>query len=154
MDLEHLTSTEYGRYQRHFSLNEIGIAGQKKIKASSVLLIGAGGLGSPVALYLVAAGIGRLGVVDFDVVDESNLQRQILHSTTDIGKSKIDSAVHKLSNLNPHVKIVPIKEKLDSKNARRLIFEYDIVVDATDNFNARYLINDGCFFEKKPLYIK
>jgi adenylyltransferase/sulfurtransferase len=151
MPKKKISAEEYGRYQRHFSLREMGIAGQEKLKSSSALLVGAGGLGSPIAMYLVAAGIGRLVIVDFDLVDLSNLQRQILHGTSDIGYPKIASARRRLSELNPHVEILTLKEKLTVGNARRLISQCDVVIDATDNFTSRYLINDACYFEGRPL---
>ena len=129
-----LSPDELRRYQRHLTLPEVGIEGQKKLKAASVLLIGAGGLGSPLALYLAAAGIGRLGIVDFDVVDETNLQRQVLHGTKDIGRSKLDSAHDRLRDINPHVALELHEIRLTSENALGLIAGYDLVADGTDNF--------------------
>jgi adenylyltransferase/sulfurtransferase len=129
---------------------EVTIEGQKRLKESSVLLIGAGGLGSPASLYLAAAGVGRIGIVDFDVVDESNLQRQIVHDTTWVGKPKLDSAKARLSALNPHVEIETYSTALTSENALVIMKDYDVVVDGTDNFETRYLTNDACYFLKKP----
>jgi adenylyltransferase/sulfurtransferase len=138
------------RYARHIMLPEVGLEGQKKICSTSVLCIGAGGLGSPIAMYLAAAGIGRIGLVDDDTVDESNLQRQLLHGTEDIGRPKTDSAQDALRSLNPHVEVVPHRERITSVNALDLIRPYDIVVDGTDNFPTRYLTNDACVLLKKP----
>jgi len=138
------------RYSRHIILKEVGGVGQKKLLSSKVLLVGAGGLGSPSALYLAAAGIGTLGIVDADRVDESNLQRQILHSTTDVGQLKVESARETLQALNPDVTVVPYPERLTSENILKLIADYDVIVDGTDNFPTRYLINDACVFLKKP----
>jgi molybdopterin/thiamine biosynthesis adenylyltransferase/rhodanese-related sulfurtransferase len=138
------------RYARHVMLPEVGLEGQKKICATSVLCIGAGGLGSPIAMYLAAAGIGRIGIVDFDVVDESNLQRQLLHGTSDVGRPKAESAAATLRDLNPLVEVVEHRERISSANALELIRPYDIVVDGTDNFPTRYLTNDACVLLKKP----
>ena len=148
--LPELTKDEFKRYSRHLILPEVGLDGQKRLKAASVLLIGAGGLGSPLALYLAAAGVGRLGIVDFDVVDFSNLQRQILHSTNDVGKSKLQSAKEKLVAMNPHVNVVTHDAALSSENALELFAPYDIIVDGTDNFPTRYLVNDACVLLGKP----
>jgi len=145
-----LNDNELRRYSRHLILPEVGTSGQKKIKASSVLCIGAGGLGSPAALYLTAAGVGRLGIVDFDRVDITNLQRQVLHGTPDVGRLKIESARETLRRLNPEVEIVTHAQKLSSENALDLIRPWDIVVDGTDNFSARYLANDACVMLGKP----
>ncbi len=145
-----LTSAEIKRYSRHLIMPEVTIEGQKKIKAGSVLLIGAGGLGSPSALYLAAAGVGRLGLLDFDVVDESNLQRQILHDTSWVGKPKIESARSHLAALNPFVNVETYEVALDSGNALPILEKYDVIVDGTDNFQTRYLTNDACYFLKKP----
>ncbi len=146
----HLSKNELRRYARHLSLPEIGLAGQKKIRAARVLCIGAGGLGSPVLLYLAAAGVGRLGIVDFDVVDASNLQRQILHGTPEVGRPKTDCAREALRRLNPDVEVVTHATHLTSANALDLIRDYDIVVDGTDNFPTRYLANDACVLLGKP----
>jgi adenylyltransferase/sulfurtransferase len=148
--LPELTSDEYSRYSRHLILPEVGVEGQRKLKAARVLCVGTGGLGSPLALYLTAAGIGTLGLVDFDVVDASNLQRQIIHSTKDIGRKKIESAEEKLKALNPAINIVKHETMLSSANALEIIKDYDIVADGTDNFPTRYLVNDACVLLKKP----
>jgi len=145
-----LSRQELARYARHLVLPEVAIEGQRRLKGSSVLLVGAGGLGSPAALYLAAAGVGRIGIVDFDVVDESNLQRQILHDTSWIGRPKLDSAVARLAALNPHVSVEPHAAALTRDNALALLAGYDVVVDGTDNFETRYLTNDACYFLKKP----
>ena len=145
-----LNSDEIRRYSRHLILPEVGLEGQRKIRAASVLCIGAGGLGSPVAMYLAAAGIGRLGLVDFDAVDVSNLQRQILHGTPDVGRPKTQSAAQALHRLNPHVQVVLHEARLASDNALEVIRPYDIVVDGTDNFPTRYLTNDACVLLRKP----
>jgi adenylyltransferase/sulfurtransferase len=141
---------EIARYARHLVMPEVTIEGQRRLKRSSALLVGAGGLGSPAALYLAAAGVGRIGIVDFDVVDESNLQRQILHDTTWVGRSKLESARARLSALNPHVRVDPHPTALTRDNALEILAGYDVVVDGTDNFETRYLTNDACFFLKKP----
>jgi adenylyltransferase/sulfurtransferase len=145
-----LTNEEIRRYSRHLILPEVGLAGQRKIRNTSVLCIGAGGLGSPIAMYLAAAGIGKLGIVDFDTVDYSNLQRQILHSDADVGISKADSAKTSINALNPNVEVELYKTRISSENALDLIAPYDIVVDGTDNFPTRYLTNDACVLLKKP----
>jgi sulfur-carrier protein adenylyltransferase/sulfurtransferase len=142
--LPQLTNEEIGRYSRHLILPEVGLEGQQKLKAAKVLCVGTGGLGAPLAYYLAAAGIGTLGLVDFDVVDESNLQRQIIHSTNDIGRPKIDSAAEKLRALNPYLNIVKHETMLTSANALEIIKDYNIVADGTDNFPTRYLVNDAC----------
>src|SRR5271170_6567512 len=142
--LPQLSNDEIGRYSRHLLLPEVGLEGQQKLKAAKVLCVGTGGLGSPLALYLAAAGVGTLGLVDFDTVDSSNLQRQIIHSTADVGRPKIDSAAEKLSALNPHMKIIKHETMLTSANALEIIAGYDIVADGTDNFQTRYLVNDAC----------
>ena len=139
-----LDADEVRRYSRHLILPEVGMEGQKKLKAARVLCIGAGGLGSPVAMYLAAAGVGTIGIVDFDVVDFSNLQRQILHGTPDVGRPKLDSAADRLQALNPHVKVVKYETALTSQNALQLFKGYDVIVDGTDNFPTRYLVNDAC----------
>lgn len=146
-----LSPDELLRYARHLTLAEIGVAGQQRLKAARVLLIGAGGLGSPAALYLAAAGVGSLGIVDADVVDASNLQRQILHDTPSVGFLKVASAAARLEGLNPFVRVEPIAERLTSANARELIRAWDIVVDGSDNFPTRYLVNDACVLERRPL---
>lgn len=145
-----LTNDEIRRYSRHLILPEVGLAGQKKIRATSVLCIGAGGLGSPIAMYLAAAGIGKLGLVDFDTVDFSNLQRQLLHGTDDVGRLKGESARDTIARINPNVEVALHNERLTSENALGLVGQYDIVVDGTDNFPTRYLTNDACVLRKKP----
>jgi len=145
-----LSPEEIRRYARHLTLPEVGLEGQKRIRATRVLCIGAGGLGSPIAMYLAAAGIGRLGIVDFDNVEFSNLQRQILHGTEDVGRSKCESAQGTIRSLNPGVEVVLHETRLTSANALEILAPYDIVVDGTDNFPTRYLTNDACVFLKKP----
>ena len=145
-----LTNEEVARYSRHLIMPEVGMDGQLKLKAASVLCIGAGGLGSPVAMYLAAAGVGRIGIVDFDVVDYSNLQRQIIHGTPDVGRPKLDSARDSLAAINPEVRIDTHNVALSSSNALDLFREYDIIVDGTDNFPTRYLVNDACVLLGKP----
>jgi sulfur-carrier protein adenylyltransferase/sulfurtransferase len=145
-----LTNDEIRRYSRHLILPEVGLSGQKKIRAASVLCIGAGGLGSPIAMYLAAAGIGKLGILDFDLVDFSNLQRQIIHSTDDVGRPKTKSAEETIKSINPHVEVVTHNTRISSENALDLIRPYDIVVDGTDNFPTRYLTNDACVLLNKP----
>src|SRR4029078_8499911 len=145
-----LKNDEIRRYSRHLILPEVGLSGQKKICSTSVLCIGAGGVGSPIALYLAAAGVGRLGILDFDAVDFSNLQRQIIHSTSDVGRPKTESARETIQGINPHVELVLYNTRLSSENAREIISQYDIVVDGTDNFPTRYLTNDACVLLKKP----
>src|SRR5271154_3014556 len=148
--LPSLNNEEIARYSRHLILPEVGMEGQQKLKAAKVLCVGTGGLGSPLAFYLAAAGIGTLGLVDFDVVDESNLQRQIIHSTKDVGRPKIDSAAEKLQALNPYLNVVKHETMLTSANAIEIIRDYDIVADGTDNFPTRYLVNDACVLSGKP----
>ncbi|MFL5614386.1 MAG: molybdopterin-synthase adenylyltransferase MoeB [Gemmatimonadaceae bacterium] len=145
-----LSNEEVLRYSRHLILPDVGIDGQRKLKAGRVLLIGAGGLGSPLALYLAAAGVGTLGLVDFDVVDVSNLQRQVLHGTKDIGRSKLESARDRIRDVNPHVHVEPYETRLTSENALDIIRDYDVVIDGTDNFATRYLTNDACVLLGKP----
>jgi molybdopterin/thiamine biosynthesis adenylyltransferase/rhodanese-related sulfurtransferase len=145
-----LSHDEVKRYSRHLIMPEVGVAGQKKLRAASVLIIGAGGLGSPIAMYLAAAGIGHLGLVDYDVVDVSNLQRQIIHGTSDVGRPKTESALDSLKDINPHIRIDTYNESLSSNNALDIIKRYDLVLDGTDNFPTRYLINDACVFTRKP----
>jgi sulfur-carrier protein adenylyltransferase/sulfurtransferase len=148
--LPELTTDEIRRYSRHLLLPEVGIEGQQRLKAARVLCVGAGGLGSPVAMYLAAAGVGTLGLVDFDTVDFSNLQRQILHTTHDVGRPKLESAAHTLHALNPEVAIETHEVMLSSANAMAILCRYDYVVDGTDNFPTRYLINDACVLLRKP----
>jgi adenylyltransferase/sulfurtransferase len=148
--LPELTTDDLSRYSRHLILPEVGMEGQQKLKAARVLCVGAGGLGSPLALYLAAAGIGTLGLVDLDVVDVSNLQRQIIHSTKDIGRKKLDSAEEKLLALNPALNVVKHETMLSSANALDILKDYDIVADGTDNFPTRYLVNDACVLLGKP----
>ena len=145
-----LTKSEIERYSRHLILPEVGIDGQRRLKAGRVLCVGAGGLGSPAALYLAAAGVGTIGIIDFDAVDASNLQRQILHSTADVGRSKLQSARDRLSALNPEIRIETHDAALTSKNALALFREYDVILDGTDNFATRYLVNDACVLLGKP----
>jgi adenylyltransferase/sulfurtransferase len=148
--LPELTTDDLSRYSRHLILPEVGMEGQRRLKAARVLCVGTGGLGSPLAFYLTAAGIGTLGLVDFDVVDASNLQRQIIHSTKDIGRKKLDSAEEKLKALNPSINIVKHETMLSSANAMEILKDYDIVADGTDNFPTRYLVNDACVLLGKP----
>lgn len=145
------TEEQISRYSRHILLPEVGGKGQKKIAQAKILLVGAGGLGSPAALYLAAAGIGTIGLIDSDVVDLSNLQRQVLHHTADIGRSKVLSGKEKIQSLNPDVTVVMHEERLTAKNAAKIIGDYDVIIDGVDNFPAKFLINDACFFAKKPL---
>ncbi len=145
-----LDNDEIRRYSRHLILPEVGMAGQKRICSTSVLCIGAGGLGSPIAMYLAAAGIGKIGIVDFDTVDFSNLQRQIIHTTADVGRPKSESAKETIEAINPNVEVVLHKTRISSENALDIIAPYDIVVDGTDNFPTRYLTNDACVLLKKP----
>ena len=145
-----LTADQMERYSRHFMLTQVGEPGQKALLRSKVLLIGAGGLGSPTALYLAAAGVGTLGVVDDDVVDLSNLQRQVLHRTPDVGRPKVESARDTITALNPDVMVVPYAERLTVDNIERIIKDYDIIVDGSDNFATRYLVNDACYLAGKP----
>ena len=145
-----LSNEEVLRYSRHLIMPEVGMSGQKKLKASKVLMIGAGGLGSPIGLYLAAAGVGKIGIVDFDVVDLTNLQRQILHSTNDVGRSKLDSARETIRGINPNVEIETFEIRLSSENALQLFADYDVIVDGTDNFPTRYLVNDACVLLGKP----
>jgi adenylyltransferase/sulfurtransferase len=148
--LPELTTDDLSRYSRHLILPEVGMEGQRKLKAARVLCVGTGGLGSPLAFYLAAAGIGTLGLVDFDVVDASNLQRQIIHSTKDIGRKKLDSAEEKLKALNPDLNVVKHETMLSSANALEILKDYDVVADGTDNFPTRYLVNDACVLLGKP----
>jgi sulfur-carrier protein adenylyltransferase/sulfurtransferase len=149
-ELPKLSHAEVLRYSRHLLLPEVGVEGQRKLKAARVLTIGAGGLGSPLSLYLAAAGVGTIGIVDFDVVDLTNLQRQIVHGTSTLGKSKLESAKARLIDLNPNLKVESHEARLSAENALEIIREYDIVVDGTDNFPTRYLVNDACVLLGKP----
>ncbi|HEU4563030.1 MAG TPA: molybdopterin-synthase adenylyltransferase MoeB [Gemmatimonadaceae bacterium] len=148
--LPELSNDEVLRYSRHLILPAVGLAGQRRLKASRVLLVGAGGLGSPLALYLAAAGVGTLGIVDFDAVDATNLQRQVLHGTRDVGRPKLESARDRVADLNPNVVVEPHETRLTSANALEILREYDVVVDGTDNFPTRYLVNDACVLLGKP----
>jgi molybdopterin/thiamine biosynthesis adenylyltransferase/rhodanese-related sulfurtransferase len=145
-----LSNDEILRYSRHLIIPEVGMEGQRKLKAARVLAIGAGGLGAPVALYLAAAGVGTLGIVDFDVVDFTNLQRQVIHGTSDVGRSKLASAEETIREINPNVRVVPYAAKLSSENALEIFRDYDLVVDGTDNFPTRYLVNDACVLSGIP----
>jgi sulfur-carrier protein adenylyltransferase/sulfurtransferase len=145
-----LSREELARYARHLLLPEVGLGGQQKLRAGSALVVGAGGLGSPAALYLAAAGVGRIGLVDFDAVDASNLQRQILYDTRDVGRPKLEAAGERLIALNPHVDVALFPERLTSANAFRILEGFDVVLDGTDNFATRYLTNDACFLLGKP----
>jgi adenylyltransferase/sulfurtransferase len=145
-----LTVDEVRRYSRHLIIPDVGMTGQKRLKNARVLCVGAGGLGSPALLYLAAAGVGTLGVIDFDVVDESNLQRQIIHGQSDVGRSKAQSAADSIREINPYVNVVVHEERLDSDNAMRVFEPYDLIVDGTDNFATRYLVNDACVLLGKP----
>lgn len=145
-----LSNEEIARYSRHLIMPEVALDGQKKLKSAKVLTVGTGGLGSPLALYLAAAGVGTLGIVDFDVVDESNLQRQIIHGTSDVGRPKVESAREKLEDINPNVEVLVHEEALTSENALEVFRDYDVIVDGTDNFPTRYLVNDACVLLNKP----
>ncbi len=148
--LPELDPEEIRRYGRHLTLPEVGPEGQRRLKASRVVIVGAGGLGSPLALYLAAAGVGTLGIVDFDVVDESNLQRQVLYGVSDLGRPKLEAAAERLADVNPHVEVVPHPVRLTSENALEILRDYDVVVDGSDNFPTRYLVNDACVLLGKP----
>jgi molybdopterin/thiamine biosynthesis adenylyltransferase/rhodanese-related sulfurtransferase/molybdopterin converting factor small subunit len=148
--LPRLSNEEVARYSRHLIMPEVGMTGQRKLKAASVLMIGTGGLGAPLGMYLAAAGVGRLGLVDFDVVEASNLQRQIIHGTKDVGRPKIASARDRIQDINPHVEIETHETRVTSENALRLFVNYDVIVDGTDNFPTRYLVNDACVLTGKP----
>ncbi len=145
-----LTNEEIERYSRHLIMPEVGMEGQLKLKQAKVLMIGTGGLGAPLGLYLAAAGVGKIGIVDFDTVDVTNLQRQVIHGTKDIGRPKLDSAAERMADINPHVEIVKYETALSSENALAIIKDYDVVVDGTDNFPTRYLVNDACVLLNKP----
>ena len=144
------TNEQIERYSRHITLKEVGTKGQKKLLNAKVLIIGAGGLGSPCSMYLAAAGVGTIGIADSDVVDLSNLQRQLLHHTNDLGKPKVESAKETIEAMNPDVKVVTIQKHISSKNILDIIKDYDFIIDATDNFAAKFLINDACVIAKKP----
>ncbi len=144
------TEEELNRYSRHILLQDVGVEGQEKIREGKVLVIGAGGLGSPILLYLAAAGVGTIGIIDGDTVDLSNLQRQVIHFTADVGRAKVDSAAEKMRALNPNVKVVTHRVYFDSSNALDLIHDYDFVIDGTDNFPVKFLINDACVMGGKP----
>src|SRR3989338_5285108 len=146
-----LTNEQIQRYSRHLIMPEVGVDGQEKLLKARILLIGAGGLGSPLGLYLSAAGVGTLGLVDFDLVDFSNLQRQIIHRTEDVGRPKVESAKERILSINPETKVNIYTEKLTSENIMKIIENYDVVIDGTDNFPTRYLVNDACMLTKKPL---
>jgi sulfur-carrier protein adenylyltransferase/sulfurtransferase len=150
LDTVELTKEEYQRYSRHIILPEVGLDGQKRLKSASVLCIGTGGLGSPLLLYLAAAGIGRIGIVDFDIVDRSNLQRQIIHGTSWVGKPKIESAKHRILEINPDCQVDLYETALSAANALEILKPYDVVIDGTDNFPTRYLTNDACVLLGKP----
>src|SRR2546426_56524 len=145
-----LSKDEILRYSRHLIMPEVGMEGQLKLKQAKVLAIGAGGLGSPLALYLAAAGVGKLGIVDFDVVDFTNLQRQVIHSTSDVGRSKLASARETIQGINPNVEVVTYETRLTSENALDIFKDYDVIADGTDNFPTRYLVNDACVLLGKP----
>ncbi len=145
-----LSKDEILRYSRHLIMPEVGMDGQIKLKNAKVLLVGAGGLGAPLGLYLSAAGIGRIGIVDFDVVDFTNLQRQVIHGTKDVGRKKLDSAADKMLDINPNIQLDRYEVPLDSSNAMEILAPYDLVIDGTDNFPTRYLVNDACVILKKP----
>jgi molybdopterin/thiamine biosynthesis adenylyltransferase/rhodanese-related sulfurtransferase len=149
-ELPPLSQDEILRYSRHLIIPEVGVEGQRRLKAARVLMVGAGGLGSPIGLYLAAAGVGRLGIVEFDVVDTTNLQRQVLHGTKDVGRKKVESARDRIRDLNPNVEVVAHEAWLTSENALEIIRDYDLVVDGTDNFATRYLVNDACVLLGKP----
>src|SRR5215208_1311063 len=149
-ELPQLTSEEVLRYSRHLILPEVGVTGQRRLKHARVLMVGAGGLGSPIGLYLAAVGVGTLGIVEFDTVDVTNLQRQVLHGTKDVGRSKVESARERIHDVNPHVQVIPHETRLTSDNALEIIRGYDLVVDGTDNFQTRYLVNDACVLLNKP----
>lgn len=146
-----LTQQEFRRYSRHLTLPQVGVEGQLKFKAAKVLLVGAGGLGSPIGIYLAAAGIGKIGIVDFDVVEESNLQRQIAHGTEDVGRLKLESIKQTIQSRNPFTQVEIYNMRLQSDNVMELFDQYDVIVDGSDNFATRYLVNDAAYFAKKPL---
>ena len=148
--LEGLTPAEVRRYGRHLVMPEVGVGGQERLKAARVLIVGAGGLGSPLGMYLAAAGVGTLGIVEFDRVEESNLQRQVLYGQSDVGRPKLDVTIERLREINPLIELVPHETRLDSTNALEIFEAYDIVVDGSDNFPTRYLVNDACVLAGKP----
>jgi len=150
VSVNEFSKSEIERYSRHLIMPEVALEGQKKLKKSSVLLVGMGGLGSPAAMYLAAAGVGRIGLVDFDVVDFTNLQRQIIYSTEDVGRPKLQAAEKRLKGINPHLRIDTFEERLTSENALEILGKYDIIIDGTDNFPTRYLVNDACVLLGKP----
>ena len=150
LDEIQLNKQEYERYSRHLILPEVGLEGQKRLKAASVLCIGTGGLGSPLLLYLAAAGVGRIGIVDFDIVDHSNLQRQVIHGTSWVGKPKIESAKNRILEINPFCQVDLYETRVSSENAIDIATPYDIIIDGTDNFPTRYLMNDVCVLLNKP----
>ena len=147
---ETLSVEEVRRYSRHLIIPDVAMAGQKRLKASRVLCVGAGGLGSPALMYLAAAGVGTLGVIDYDTVDESNLQRQIIHGQSDVGRSKAESARDSVQEINPLIDVVVHTDRLDSSNVMEIFAQYDLIVDGTDNFATRYLVNDACVLLGKP----
>ncbi|MGH2652509.1 MAG: ThiF family adenylyltransferase, partial [Actinomycetota bacterium] len=147
---DELTFQEIRRYSRHLIIPDVAMTGQKRLKNAKVLCIGAGGLGSPVAMYLAAAGVGTIGMVDFDVVDETNLQRQVIHGTSDVGRPKLDSAADRIREINPFVTVVKHSTRVSSENALELFAPYDLIVDGSDNFPTRYLVNDACVLLGKP----
>jgi molybdopterin/thiamine biosynthesis adenylyltransferase len=146
-----LSSEEIQRYSRHLTLSEVGMAGQERLKQSRVLLVGSGGLGSPMALYLAAAGVGYLTVIDGDTVDHSNLQRQVLYATEDVGRLKVEAALQALHRVNPNVQVEAVAERLNPENVEALFAEQDVIADGSDNFRTRYLVNDAAYFAQKPL---
>jgi molybdopterin/thiamine biosynthesis adenylyltransferase len=146
-----LSDSQFHRYARHLILDEVGEEGQAKLLGARVLVVGAGGLGAPALMYLAAAGVGTIGIADDDTVDLTNLQRQIVHSTDRVGQSKVESAIQGLAGINPDVRVVPYKLRIDATNALALVAEYDVVIDGSDNFATRYLLNDACFLARKPL---
>lgn len=148
---QRLTDEEIQRYSRHILLPEVGGRGQMRLKEASVLVVGAGGLGSPVALYLAAAGVGRIGLIDSDVVDSSNLQRQVLHDTDQLGRPKVESGAERMRAINPHITVQTYHDRLGAENVAELVAQYDVIVGGVDNFPARYLLNDACVMAKKPL---
>ncbi|MDR3200373.1 MAG: ThiF family adenylyltransferase, partial [Spirochaetales bacterium] len=143
-ELSPLSNDEVSRYSRHLLLPEVGIEGQKRLKAGRVLIVGTGGLGAPLALYLAAAGVGTIGIVDFDFVEESNLQRQVIHGTRDIGRPKVASAKDRIKSINPYINVITHNTQLTSANALDILKDYDVVADGTDNYQTRYLVNDAC----------
>lgn len=151
--MSHFTEDEIMRYSRHILLPQVGGAGQRKLRQSRVLVIGAGGLGSPVVLYLAAAGVGTIGIADGDIVDLSNLQRQISHTTADVGRQKVVSAAERVGAINPGVEVVPYPFRLNKENISKIIEEYDFIIEGTDNFPTKYLVNDACYFAEKPFSI-